>query len=847
MAKNNPFAHLLNLITARNFPPKKYFALIILLLFLLTSTSACVTLADPEASQQYAADTVGVLDAQTSVGQSFISRRPNFNGITLWLTSSPGQLNATNTLSTNTIEVKLYHSPGDISPIFTTTVLAPSSANNTLISINIPGLNDPAGQKYYLLLTADTGSYHINGRLEDAYPLGQAYINSSPINADAAFQLKYDYNPLALFQDLKLYLTNSWIIIPLLTLMWLPGWLLLELSALRTRFELGEQTAISIGLSLAIVPVVMLWTTVLKLKWSRQAVLFIAGFLIAVFIVRLVYLYISSRRNKPTSDDAGSIHESAERPTLSDLFSRPSYVLILIFLVSLIVRLVMVRDLATPAWVDAVHHALITHLILDNGAYPSTYLPYLNISPTVYHPGFHSIAASFVWLTNLDLPQSLLILGQVLNAFAVFSVYLITKTLTRSSTAGLFAAFIAGFLTPMPAYYTSWSRYTELTGLLLLPVVLALLQCWLDEKADKKSAWILGLGAITAAGLFMIHYRVIVFLACLLISYLIFRLVFGREQYDVKPSRVMLFVLVMVLISIVFVLPWFIPTLRSTVLPSLNAPVAGPTGPFQDFSWPYLTSAFGKQALVLAGLGLLWSLIKERSIAFIIILWVLMLFLLANLDVLKLPGSGLITNISVEIILFIPISILSGYFIDQLLKNWRDLIPNLFITPSYVLLFILFGFIAYLGSKQLVAILNPITLLSRQADLPAIEWLTDHIPENETIVINPFAWGYGLYAGNDGGYWIEPLSGRLTVPPPVLYGLGSGSREINQLSQEIISSCNNPSVLRDLLISYNLRYIFTGARGGVIPPEKLASSGLFDPLYHQDGVWILSIKPVNPK
>jgi hypothetical protein len=220
-----------------------------------------------------------------------------------------------------------------------------------------------------------------------------------------------------------------------------------------------------------------------------------------------------------------------------------------------------------------------------------------------------------------------------------------------------------------------------------------------------------------------------------------------------------------------------------------------------------------------------------------------LLFLLANLDFLKLPGSGLISNISVEIILFIPISILGGYFIDQLLLRWKELIPNRFISLSYAFVFILFGFVAYLGSKQLVSILNPITILSRQADLPAIEWVSEHIPKDETIVINPFAWGYSLYAGNDGGYWIEPLSGSLTIPPPVLYGLNHDAGEISQLSQEIIASSSDPAEMRDLLISQNLHYIFTGAKGGVIPPEKLASSGLFDLLYHQDGVWILSVKP----
>ena len=159
------------------------------------------------------------------------------------------------------------------------------------------------------------------------------------------------------------------------------------------------------------------------------------------------------------------------------------------------------------------------------------------------------------------------------------------------------------------------------------------------------------------------------------------------------------------------------------------------------------------------------------------------------------------------------------------------------------MVFIFVGFISYLGAKQLVAIINPITILTRNADLPAIQWISENIPEDETIVINPFAWGYGLYAGNDGGYWIESLSERLTIPPPILYGLGSDAKLISQQSQEITTLSIDPAAFRDYLLSSQYHYVFTGARGGVIPAAKLASSGLFTILYHQAGVWILSVKP----
>jgi hypothetical protein len=820
----------------------KFFLLASLLVLLTISLSGCVTLNDPESSQEYNADGIRVIDAQNTLGQSLVSRRPHLNGITVWLTTRSGQFGEPNQPAPN-IKLDLYHSLGESVPLYSNSMPVPASADNSSISIPIPDQKNAAGQPFYIQLSSEMSPIQINGRLEDSYPYGQVYSNGSPIDADIAFRLSYEYNFSAFFQDLKLFIGNIWLVIPLIILLWLPGFLLLDVSRLRSRFDLGEQTAISLGLSLAIIPLVMLWTTVLNFHWSRNAALFSAGFLVAIFLVRVVYCRIISSKQKTEVDGSQSNGEPDPARHLLSWFLIPSFLLTLIFLGSLAIRLIMVRDLATPAWVDSVHHALITRLILENGSFPGTYLPNLNISATTYHAGFHSIAAFFTWLSQLDLARSLLILGQFLNALAVFSVYLLTKTLTRSSVASLCAAFITGFLTPMPAYYTSWGRYTELTGILIFPVALALIQSWHDHAEDKKMIWIILLAAITAGGLFMIHYRVVVFLACLLIAYFCAQLLTDEQGKQRNPIHLLLLILAVAGLGIVLVLPWFIPTLNNLVLPKLAVTIENSSTAFADFSWPYLTSALGKQALVLAGLGLAWSLIKKRGLAILIILWITLLFFLANLDAFKLPGSGLITNISVEIILFIPISVLGGYFLEQLLVNWKQLLPIRFYIPASSIMIIVFIIIAFLGANQLIPIINPVTILSRQADLPTIQWVDDHIPENEMIAINPFSWGYGLYAGNDGGYWIEALSDKLTLPPPVLYGLGPGYKLISHQSQQLISLSNDPPALHAYLLNQDIHYIFIGARGGVFPPEKLVSSGLFESVYRQDGAWILAVKP----
>jgi hypothetical protein len=843
MKKNNLSYSQGTLNIIRNIPGTRFFSILIMIVLLGVGLSSCVTINDPEASQDYTADTVGTLDARTILGQSFVSRRPDFNGLTVWVSQLNKTADSVSLANSNNLEVQLFTAPGDRVPIFSTTIVIPPSGTQLPINISIPNQANPPGQSYYIQLVNTTGCIQVNGRNEDAYPLGQAYMNSQPLNADIAFRLSYDYGFSSLIGDIVGSLSSIWLIIPLIIVLWLPGWLLLDFSGLKSHYDFGGQVALAIGFSLAVTPLLMLWTSVMKLKWTTKSVEIAAGILIAIFIYRLIYNGISLYKTRSlvhitvTPENSLLLKQGHAQKTITSL------ALILVFLATLTTRLVMIRDLATPAWVDSVHHALITSLILDKGAFPATYQPFIDISSSAYHAGFHSIAAAFTWLSQLDLARSLLILGQVLNALTVFSIYLLAKAFTRSPGVGLFAAIISSSLTPMPAYYTSWGRYTELTGLLLLPVIIMLIQSWIDNVAPRKTIWIIASGAISAGGLFMIHYRVLAFMACLVFLLLIFHILRNPSSGQFHVARLLLIVSSMAILGIILTLPWFIQAFRTSLLPYITTVTTSSVPLFQGFTWSYLASALGKQALVLAGLGVVWGIIKKQRLPFIMIAWVILLFFLANLGALKLPGGEMVNISSVEIMLFIPISILGGYFIHELLAQWKEIIPNRLAVPSLGILVVFSGFVVFLGARQLVPILNPITILTRNADLQAIQWISENIPASETIVINPFAWGYGLYAGNDGGFWISPLSGRKSLPPPVLYGISPEASQINSFSQQVISLAPDPTALWELMHSYQLHYIFIGARGGVFFPGKLTASNLFSTLYHQAGAWVLAVKP----
>ncbi len=833
--KVNPTSPLLHFLLVRSF------VLIILFIFLAFTMMGCVTMNDPEASQVYNSDSIGTLDPKTVVGQSFVSHRPNFNGITIWITPLGTQENALNTTSQNNIDINVFHSPDDAFPLYSTSVSTPTSGKNIPLNIQIPNQGNPVEARFFINLSTNSGAFQIRGRNENAYPYGQVYIDKQPVNADIAFRLSYVYDFDALVKDITQGIKYVWLIIPLLIVLWLPGWLLLEISGLRSRYDFGEQTALSIGISLGSIPILMLWTTIFNIKWTENGVLFFAFLLVALLFARLIYINIRAKKYPHSNNSSLEQHPSPLYGNKNRLFT--SIILLLIFLATLTIRLIMVRDLATPAWVDSVHHALITQQIISIGAYPSSYAPYWDINPSSYHPGFHSITAAFTILAKLRIDQSLLIFGQVLNAFAIFSIYLFTKVLTHSSLSGLFATLITGFITPMPAYYSSWGRYTELTGILMLPVAFALILLLIEKNSGKRFYWIIFLCAIVSGGLFLVHYRVTVFLGCLVLSYFVIYLLITKNKPTKYTTRGFFLIFIVVVVAIILVFPWMVETIKNSVYPIIKSTGTRTTPFFQDFSWAFLTAALGKLSLVLAGLGLIWGMLLKKRFSYLLLLWTVLLFLLANFDALRLPGGGLISNLSVEIMLFIPISVLGGYFIDQIIISWKDIIPQRLIILSLGPIVFLALLVVYIGSKQLITILNPITILSRNADLPAIEWINNNIPKNETIVVNPFVWGYGLYAGSDGGYWISPLTGRPTLPPPVLYGLGSDREQINNESQEVIDLGSNPVDLWEYLKSYQLQYVYIGEKGGVLSPDKLSNSDLFTIVYQNDGVWIFKTKP----
>lgn len=823
-------------------PPNRqihlHWSSVLLLLGVALLCSGCVTLTDTEASQEQRQDVIAILEPGQSFHQGFTSRRSGMSQINFWLrtpvdTPAPGAQ----------VEIKLYRVGDEPQLLADLEIPLEQLSQNELVSLVLPPVKGSRNGRFEYLVTSDKSDVQVLGRLEDVYAGGEASVDGEFILADAAFQLSYDYGVGAVVEDFLQMLNLSWLVLPLAAILLLPGWLMFSLSGKPGKLDWGERIAVYLGLSLSAFPIVMAWTSLLGLRWSRGSMAAALGFLTAAAIYRL---WVTRSINRNSLQVAAA---QLRRRIGIILHSGPSINLglVAIFLITLFVRIAMVRDLSASPWVDSVHHALTTRLIMEGGSFLQSYAPFLDIEPSGYHPGFHSVLAAFLWLSGMDLVKGMLVFGQVLNALMVFPLYLFATLITRRRLAGLLAAMVAGLLTPMPAYYTSWGRYTQLAGLAILPVAL-LLVLLIFQSGKWKASF---LAAVALAGLSLTHYRVAAFLGCLLLAWAFItalKLILSSAVYRQKKLssiRNALFPLLSAFVlSVGLALPVLVPALTGLLGPKLNAWRPPTRDRFSGVTWPYVNTAWGSYALVLAGLGFLWSLARRKTYGLTLLLWIALLFMIANLGALGLPGSGFVNTISVTISLFLPVAVLAGDMLSELIQTWRSALPWRWRPVFRWVLAASALLTGILSTRPMLGLLNPVTFLYRPPDRAAIVWMQENIPPGETVLVNPFAWGYGQYAGNDGGYWLSALAGLPTVPPPVLYGL-SNSREtiehINTFSQQVIDHGNDPQALHALLINEGIRYVFIGARGGAISASALRGSQLFAPRYARNGVFVFEV------
>jgi hypothetical protein len=608
---------------------------------------------------------------------------------------------------------------------------------------------------------------------------------------------------------------------------WLPG---------GRRLGWGEKLGLAVGASLALYPVLFLWTDIVGLHLGPLY----AWLPVALGLVGTLWHYLSAR------------------PALRDSFRRwldsghlwPDVALVLVLGLVFAVRLLAVRSLDAPMWGDSFQHSTIAQLLVDNGGLFDSWVPYAEIDGFTYHFGFHTAVAVLHWLGGLPVVASTLWAGQLLNGLAVLALYPLAVRVTGSRWGGVWAVLFAGLLSVMPMFYTNWGRYTQLAGLAILPAAVWLTWALVDapESRGQRLAIILAV-ALVVGGLALTHYRVLLFYGCAAIALLLVSLTMGFGR---RLLRGMAWAGAG---TVVVCLPWLLNALGSTLqqmvvvhattLPDQAHPFVADynaIGALDTFLHP-----IGWLALAI-GLGLgLW---RRRHGMLLTGLWWLTLLIATNPAWFSLPGTGLITNFALFLAAYFPAALAVGYLAATSLEGRRQ---RRWLQALAVLVTVIAG---VWGAGQRLSDIDPAThALVTRPDLRAAAWIRENTPPGSRFLIDAFpAYGGTSIVGGDAGWWLPLLAGRSTTIPPLAYStelsLDSDIRaEIKALAERAEGNHWDDPALLDLLAEQGVTHVYVGQRRGAvnqartrtIVPEQLLASPSYRAVYHQDRVWIFQV------
>jgi hypothetical protein len=807
-----------------------YLIAFFLIAFLLTACTPVIGNTQPVQTEWV------TLGPDITLGQTFVANYDGLSGMQITLspqTPGTGEINfhlrsdaqSTTDIAVTSLSVPKVNVAGNYSFFFTPQ--SPSHRTYYYVSIDING--DGA------VLVGTAGG--------DTYLDGARYVNSIAQDGQLSFRLMYSIRQLGLglvrefaiwgvflLAGIFLFLLPGW---GLLKLLW-PGW---DTRPEGVSLTWMEKLGLSAGVSLAVYPILLLWTGVVGLRlgplyaWVPP----VAGIGILLWYNRASFLRVRPAAENQSRSFIGLLR-SIRLPSQWTLPSRwtlpslPTIVLLLAVALLVFTRFWAVRTLDAPMWGDSYQHTVITQLIVDHNGIFRSWQPYADLNTFTYHFGFHSAAAVFHWVTGLAMPRTILWIGQILNILAVLSLYPLAMKVCRNRWSGVTAVIIAGLLAPVPMSYTNWGRYPQLAGQIVLVAVIYLLWSVTTQTTETEKTTItitpasldtttppgspyrtwraIALTAIVMGGLALTHYRVLVF-AVLFVAAIFVSSVFSHISTKMWKTLALKMLWIGLGSGIIF-LPWFINIFGGKILRNLTNQLTTPASAVPIDTQSYNAVGSLVQYLpvgvwLLLPLAAAWGLWKQHKGIALISLWGFLLLVAANPAWLSLPGTGALSNFAIFIAIYIPASILIGGAVGLLVEEfftgeWRaDLSLKLAdgwkanllrlgvvgVRKNYRLSKWMDGLIALvLIGVTLVSLpqrlddLHPewYALLTRP-DLRAASWIKDNLHPNANLAVNSFfAYGGSLIAGSDGGWWLPVLTKRHTTLPPLNYGTESSSQ-----------------------------------------------------------------------
>jgi hypothetical protein len=142
------------------------------------------------------------------------------------------------------------------------------------------------------------------------------------------------------------------------------------------------------------------------------------------------------------------------------------------------------------------------------------------------------------------------------------------------------------------------------------------------------------------------------------------------------------------------------------------------------------------------------------------------------------------------------------------------------------------------------SIINPATIFATQADVYAIQWIDEHVGADARFLINAVPWQNAIYRGVDGGFWLLPLTGRYTIPPPVIFTWGNkdNTRSINALSKSISDLKTCDATFWTIVADGNFTHLYIKDGVGSMQTEGFTSCPGVERIYSSQGVTVYQIE-----
>lgn len=445
----------------------------------------------------------------------------------------------------------------------------------------------------------------------------------------------------------------------------------------------------------------------------------------------------------------------------------PSTLLLVIFFgLSIILRLAFITKTFVPPYFDSVEHFRIIKGTV-NALESSNLLKTIpTLVPSYYHLGFHLLAAFLTFGLRANPMDVILILGQVILAAIPIPIFFVLQHETCSSIAPFFGVLLAGFGWYMPGFAINWGKYPALAGLLTFEIVLSIAYFIFRNKPRRNQTVLISfliLGIIVST---LFHSRTLVVITFSFVSW------FVAGKVQTLPKTVQ-YVSLGILLSGLVVLGILIqrePLLVLALEPYLK-----------NGLWvTSIVVALSPFALIQFPRGVYFSPLFTLCIC-------IALFIPIGNWVPGFENQTLLDRPFVEMILYLPLSILGGLGLAGLMQSVRDIqvFPEQILSYAAILVVGIVGFIA-MGRYDFYP--SDCCNFVGYDDTVAFDWLDKNLPSDARILIastnmNVLPSGPSESpTGTDAGIWIPALTDREITFAPFDIDFGT-TGTLNQLCQ----------------------------------------------------------------